>query len=95
MVNNPLLARLARQGGGKLLDMAVGKLFGGAPAKVAGKDSGKVPGATIAGKAAKAAAAQMARRSVPAAIVIGGAVLAKHLYDKRRAKRAERTDDQA
>lgn len=82
-----LIARVARQGGGKLVDMAVARLVPdtvarGTTPKGAGKSSG------IGSGIATVAAAQLARRSVPAAIVIGGAVLAKHLYDRRRAKAA-------
>jgi len=90
MVDKRLIAKIARDGGGKLLDHVIGRLLSDGPAKAAGK-----PKSTIAGKAASAAMAQVARRSVPAAILIGGAVLAKHLYDKRRTKRAEQDDDEA
>lgn len=88
-----LIARVARQGGGKLVDMAVARLVPDTVAKGTtpkGKRSGG-----IGSGVATVAAAQLARRSVPAAIVIGGAVLAKHLYDRRREKAAAAAASQA
>lgn len=90
MVDKRLIAKLAREGGGKLLDHAIGKLLAEGKARSATK-----PKSTLAGKAASAAMAQVARRSVPAAILIGGAVLAKHLYDRRRTRAPGTDDDQA
>ena len=81
-----LIARVARQGGGKLVDLAVARLVPDTVAKGTTPKGGKSGG--IGSGIATVAAAQLARRSVPAAIVIGGAVLAKHLYDRRRAKAA-------
>ena len=69
----PLLARLIRLGSGKLLDSAVARVL---PAK-----SSKGIAAGLTG----AALARIAARSVPGAIVIGGGLLAKWLYDRRRA----------
>lgn len=80
-----LIARVARQGGGRLVDMAVARLVPDTVAK--GTTPKGKPGGLGSG-IATVAAAQLARRSVPAAIVIGGAVLAKHLYDRRREKAA-------
>ncbi|HMO67063.1 MAG TPA: hypothetical protein PKD92_09560 [Novosphingobium sp.] len=81
-----LIARVARQGGGRLVDMAVARLVPDTVAKGTTPKGGKSGG--IGPGIATVAAAQLARRSVPAAIVIGGAVLAKHLYDRRREKAA-------
>jgi hypothetical protein len=72
-----ILAKLARQHGGKLLDGAIGKAL---PAT-----GGK--GSLLSGIAG-AALVRIASRSVPGAIVVGGGLLAKTLYDRRRIKRA-------
>jgi len=76
-VAESLLARIARKGGGRLLDHAVGRLEAAAPAKKAG----------IAGKLAGAALVRIATRSVPGAIVVTGGLIAKTLHDRRKAKR--------
>lgn len=74
-----LLARIARKGGGKLLDQAVGRIEAAAsPAKKPG----------IAGRIAGAALVRIATRSVPGAIVVTGGLIAKTLHDRRKAKKA-------
>jgi hypothetical protein len=70
-----IASKLARQNGGKLLDMAVAKLL---------PDDGGQP--SIARKLAGAAILRVATRSVPGAIVVTGGLIAKTLYDRRRAK---------
>jgi hypothetical protein len=40
-----------------------------------------------------AALTRLATRSVPGAIVVGGAILAKHLYDKKKAREAQEQAD--
>ena len=45
------------------------------------------PKRSLAAKLAMAAATRIATRSVPGAIVIGGAMLAKTLYDRKRSKK--------
>jgi hypothetical protein len=77
----PLLARIIRRGGGHLLDAATGRLF----AKAA--DAPK-PNSSISRSLAGAALTRIATRSVPGALVVGGSLLAKALYDRRHAKRA-------
>jgi hypothetical protein len=79
-----LIARLARHGGDKLLDQAVDKLFPDAPAAEGGKAARRTLTRTIAG----AALIRVATRSVPGAIIVGGGILAKTLYDRRRARKA-------
>lgn len=71
---NPLFARLARFAGGKALDHAVERVF----------PVGK--GASLGKGLAGVALARIATRSVPGAILIGGGMLAKLLYDRRRAQ---------
>lgn len=73
-----LLSRLARLGGVKLLDNAVGRLM---PAEGALTKKGAL-GSGLAG----AALMRIASRSVPGAIIVGGGMLAKFLYDRRHPK---------
>ena len=109
-----LIARIARTGGGKLLDMAIDRLLleqpkpsarssSGRPASAkpapppsgtaasTAKAAGKPASPSITRKVTDATLGNIARRSVPAAIIIGGAVLAKALHDQRKAKKAART----
>ena len=79
MADNRLLAELARKNGGKLLNVAIDTLLPVAADKLPAKKP------TLLGKAAGAVALRVATRSVPGAIVVGGAVLAKRLYDRRHA----------
>jgi hypothetical protein len=72
-----ILAKIARQHGGKLLDGAIGKALPDAGGK----------GSLLSGIAGMALV-RIATRSVPGAIVVGGGLLAKTLYDRRREKRA-------
>jgi hypothetical protein len=81
VADNKLLARLARQHGGKLLDAAIEKLI---PAEAKAADRQK----TISGSVANAVLARVALRSVPGAILVGGGILAKRLHDKRKARKA-------
>lgn len=88
MAVNRILAAIARQGGGKLLDAAISKVLptAAAPAQEAAKK-------TMLGGIAGMIAMRVATRSVPGAIVVGGAVVAKKLYDRRHAgKRAGKKD---
>ena len=47
------------------------------------------PKRSLATKLAMAAATRIATRSVPGAIMVGGALLAKTLYDRKRAKKLD------
>ena len=79
MVSNRLLAKIARQGGGKLLNLAVGRLL---PPE---EKPEKVPlyKRTLTGGIASSAITRIATRSVPGAILVGGGLIAKALYDRR------------
>ncbi len=77
-----ILARIARQGGGKLLDTAVGKLTAATP----------VAKPTLVGKIASFALLRVATRSVPGAIIVTGGILAKRLHDQRKARLAAAKD---
>lgn len=93
MVDKRLLATIARRGGGKLIDLAVGRFL------PAGQPTEKTPllKRSLTKGLAGAAVTRIATRSVPGAIVVGGGFLAKVLYDRRRKRRAaaepETTDD--
>jgi hypothetical protein len=81
MADNRVIADIVRKGGGKLLNAAIDRLVPGDAAKSPAKK-------TLLGGLAGAAAVRVATRSVPGAILVGGAMLAKRLYDKRHAKDA-------
>jgi hypothetical protein len=93
MADNRLLAGIARKGGGKLLNAAIDTLLPVDADKLAGKKKALLSG--IAGSMA----VRVATRSVPGAIVVGGAMLAKRLYDRRhqqlRAKAAGKAGPKA
>ena len=82
MADNALLARIARQNGGKLLSTAIDVLL---PV-----DAVKTGRPSLRGGIVGAVAVRVATRSVPGAIAVGGAVIAKRLYDKRRSKQVLR-----
>ncbi len=87
MTDNRILARIARRGGGRLLNLAVDRFLPTAPVPPADKPAR--PGKSLLGPLAAAAVVRLATRSVPGAIVVGGGMLAKRLYDRRRARRGE------
>lgn len=78
-MSDPLLAKILKERGGKLVDQAVDRLLA--------NGAGERP--SLTGKLARAALLRIASRSVPGAIVVGGGLLAKHLHDKRKAARAK------
>lgn len=82
----PLIARLARQHGGKLIDLAVARLLPDSPP--AGP-AAKPKKSSLAGKIANVALLRVATKSVPGAILVTGGILAKRLHDRRQAVRAE------
>ena len=81
MAGSRILAEIARKGGGKALNAAIARVL---PEEAAAEPVRK----TVLGGIAGALAIRVATRSVPGAIVIGGAALAKKLYDRRRARKA-------
>jgi hypothetical protein len=80
-----ILAAIARKGGSRLLNLAIAKSL---PEPAAAKGRRK----TVLGGIAGAVATRVALRSVPGAIVVGGAALAKTLYDRRKARRGAGKD---
>ena len=86
-MTNLLIADLALRGGGQLLRHAIERTVLGAkfsPDKAKKIVKGRSMVQTLLGTAA----ARIATRSVPGAIVVGGGLLAKALYDRREGKRA-------
>jgi hypothetical protein len=84
---NLLIADLALRGGGQLLRHAIERTVLGA--KYAPDTAKKiVKGRSMVQTLVSTAAARIATRSVPGAIVVGGGLLAKTLYDRRQGKRA-------
>ena len=85
MADNRLLAQIARSGGSKLLNAAIDKVL-----PVAAATESAEPAAprkkSLLGGIAGALAVRIAARSIPGAIVVGGSLLAKRLYDRRHAK---------
>jgi hypothetical protein len=91
---NLLLADLALRGGGQLLRRAVEYgLLGTAftPDKAKNLIKGRSMGQTLIGTAI----ARIATRSVPGALIVGGGLLAKTLYDRRHGKDASREGEKA
>lgn len=90
-MTNLIIADFALRGGGQLLRHALERtLLGAAYSKAEAKNL--VKGRTMAQTLIGTAIARIATRSVPGAIVIGGGLLAKTLYDRRRGKGAARAD---
>ena len=90
-MTNLIIADLALRGGGQLLRHAVERTLLGA---VYSRSEAKnlVKGRTMAQTLIGTAIARIAIRSVPGAIVVGGGLLAKTLYDRRRGKGAARAE---
>ena len=82
----PLLARIVRRGGGQLLDAAAGLLF-------AEKADATKAKSSISRSITGAVLTRIATRSVPGALVIGGSLLAKSLYDRRRAQKEKKIQE--
>lgn len=90
---NLLLADLALRGGGMLVRQAIERGLLGR--RYAPDKARKIlKGRTIAESAVGAAITKLATRSVPGAILVGGGLLAKTLYDRRKGKRAEAEGEQ-
>ncbi|WP_226017223.1 hypothetical protein [Novosphingobium sp. FKTRR1] len=92
-----ILADVALRAGQTLVRRGVlGGLLGRQVAKAASKKSGRIiKGRTIGHTLVGTALARVATSSVPGAIVVGGGLLAKTLYDRRQAKAAKARADAA
>jgi hypothetical protein len=88
-----ILADIALRTGGALLRRGVERsILGQAPAVVKAAAGAKLakaarPRRGLGKKLLTAAATRVAMRSVPGAIVVGGALLAKSLYDRKHARK--------
>ena len=92
-MTNLLIADLALRGGGQLLRQAVERTMLGAkysPDKAKNIVSGRTMFQTLLGTAV----ARIATRSVPGAILVGGGLLAKTLFDRSQDKRNARAKGQ-
>ncbi|MBX9643248.1 MAG: hypothetical protein K2W91_03995 [Novosphingobium sp.] len=89
MADNRVLRQIARSNAGKLLDAAIDTVL------PAGGDKAVPRKKTLLGGIAGAVAVRVATRSVPGAIVVGGAMIAKRLYDRKRARSAPKASEKA
>lgn len=91
-VANLVLADIALRGGGALLRRAVEKNL---LAQKVGKERAerKVKARSLGESLVATALARVATRSVPGAIAVGGGMVAKMLYDRRKAKRTAANDE--
>jgi hypothetical protein len=93
-MTNLIIADLALRGGGRLLRHAVERTVLGAKFEK-GKAKDIVKGRTMAQTLIGTAVARIATRSVPGAILVGGGLLAKTLFDRRQGKRQARREGAA
>ena len=90
-VPNLVLADLALRGGGALLRRAVEKGLLTPKVGKAGAER-RIKSRSMVETLVSTALARVATRSVPGAIVIGGGMLAKTLYDRRKARAKARAN---
>ena len=93
-VPNLVLADLALRGGGALLRRAVEKGLLTPKVGKAGAEQ-RIKSRSMVETLVSTALARVATRSVPGAIVIGGGMLAKTLYDRRKARAKALKDESA
>lgn len=87
-MTNIIIADIALRGGGRLMRNAIEKGLLGV--KYAPDKAGKlVSGRSMASTLIATAVARVATRSVPGAILVGGGLLAKTLYDRRKGQAAK------
>ena len=92
-MTNLVIADLALRGGGQLLRRVVERTLLGtkfSPSKAKNIVGGRTMFQTLLGTAV----ARIATRSVPGAILVGGGLLAKTLFDRREDKRSARAKGQ-
>lgn len=83
---NLLIADIALRGGGALLKRAVETSLLGATATGKGKAKDVMKGRSLGQSLVGTAIARLATRSVPGALIVSGGLLAKTLYDRKRAR---------
>ncbi|MDE2404671.1 MAG: hypothetical protein KGM17_08385 [Sphingomonadales bacterium] len=76
-LDNTLIARIARKGGGRLIDSTVTQLLPEEPGRF-----------SLSNKLVGAALVRIASCSVPGAILVGGGLLARAVHRKRQQERA-------
>jgi hypothetical protein len=91
---NLILADIALRGGGRLLRNAVERTLLGVKYPD-GKARDIVKGRTMVQTLVGTAVARLATRSIPGALIVGGGLLAKTLYDRTRDHRAARAEGEA
>lgn len=93
-MTNLILADLALRGGAQLLRHAVERsLLGAKYSKEQARSL--VKGRTMTQTLVSTAIVRVATRSVPGAIVVGGGLIAKTLYDRRKGKAAAKAEGRA
>jgi len=86
-VNKRVFARVAREHGPKLLEQAIKSVAAAAVVQDEVSDEQKKPRKpSLRRRVASAALVRVATRSVPGAIVVSGALIAKALHDRRKAR---------
>ena len=87
IVADVILADIAMRAGQTVLRRGVERVL---PSSDSVSNIGGGIGSGIAARVIKFAALRIATRSVPGAIAVGGALVAKSLYDRRRARAAKK-----
>ena len=85
---NKLITRIAQQHGGRLIDETVARLFPHSRPTAEGEE----PKPSFLGRMAGVVLLRVATRSVPGAIIVGGGLIAKTLYDKHQEREARLAD---
>ena len=93
-MTNLLLADIALRGGGRILRHVVERTLLSTQYP-SGKAKAIVKGRSMTQTLVGTALARVATRSVPGALVVGGGLLAKTLFDRRRGKAAARAEGEA
>ena len=90
-MTNLIITDIALRGGGRLIREAVERtLLGATHGK--GKAKKVVSGRSLTESLVATLVARMATKSVPGAIVVGGGLLAKSLYDRRKGPQAAKAE---
>ncbi len=87
-LDNPVLAKIAREQGPRLLEQAIRVLVAGAVVQdeVSAEQQAKKP--SLGRRIASAALVRIATRSVPGAIIVSGGLIAKALHERHKARQA-------
>lgn len=93
-MTNLVIADIALRSGGQFLRHAIERTLLGA--RFSGATAGKiVKGRSMTETLLGTAAARIATRSVPGALLVGGGLLAKTLFDRSRNRHAAKTEGEA